>query len=78
MKYEEITPRMKRISKTSLCPICNKPITDFQDIQIISIPYGRRMLHSFIHTECLLASLISSQLGGVKNEEKEIQTAEIN
>ena len=64
--------------KTSLCPICNKTIRDFQDIQIINIPYGRRTLHAFIHTECLLAALISSQLGGVKNEEKEIQTTEVN
>lgn len=62
MKYEELTPRMKRLSKTSPCPICNQPIIPFQDVQIISISYGKRMLHSFFHTECILNSLLSSQL----------------
>ena len=73
MTYEELTPRMKRSSKTAICPICNKSIKEFQDIQIIKIPYSRRVFHVFIHTECLLASLqrLSSQLGeeGIKNEE---------
>ena len=76
MKYEEMTPRMKRLSKEVTCPICNNPIVPYEDVQIIKINYGKRVLHSFFHTTCILNSLLSSQLEtssreGVKYAEAE-------
>ena len=57
MKYDEMTKRDQRLSRESICPICKKPIDKFNDTQIVKIRVGRRVLPSFIHTECILASL---------------------
>ena len=62
MKYEDMTPRQRQLSKKALCPICEQSIVPFEDIQIIKINYGKRVLHSFIHTGCILNSMFSSQL----------------
>lgn len=57
MKYVEMTKREQRLSRDAVCPICNKPLDKFTDVQVVKIRHGRRVLNSYIHTECILSSL---------------------
>lgn len=71
MIYAEMTDREKRLSQQSICPICSKPIDKIEDVQLVKMRYGRRVIPFYIHSSCLLNSLASSQLGGIENEEAE-------
>lgn len=71
MIYAEMTDREKRLSQQSVCPICGKPIDKIEDVQLVKMRYGRRVIPFYIHSSCLLNSIASSQLGGIENEEKE-------
>lgn len=71
MIYAEMTDREKRLSQQSICPICQKPIDKIEDVQLVKMRYGRRVIPFYIHSSCLLNSIASSQLGGIENEEKE-------
>lgn len=62
MNYAEMTDREKRLSHQSVCPICLKSIDKIDDVQIIKMRYGRRVIPFYIHSMCLLNSLVSSQL----------------
>ena len=71
MNYNDLTLQQKRHQKRSICPICKKEVNNLQDFQYITVKYQRRLFPFFIHSECLLDSLSSSQLGeGVKNGEE--------
>lgn len=71
MIYAEMTDREKRLSQQSVCPICGKSIDKIEDVQLVKMRYGRRVIPFYIHSSCLLNSIASSQLGGIENEEKE-------
>ena len=62
MNYAEMTDREKRLSQQSLCPMCRKPIDKIDDVQIVKMRYGRRVIPFYIHSTCLLNSIASSQL----------------
>ena len=62
MNYAEMTDREKRLSQQSLCPMCRKPIDKIDDVQIVKMRYGRRVIPFYIHSTCLLNSIESSQL----------------
>ena len=74
MRYEDLTVRQQRLLSSSICPICHKPIERIEDMQLLQMRYGRRVLNFYIHSACLLESLMSSQLGGNKDEEIEKAT----
>lgn len=57
MKYAEMTDREQRLSRASRCPLCHTSISKFEDVQIVKIRYGRRIVPFYIHTACLLNSL---------------------
>lgn len=71
MIYAEMTDRDKRLSRGSRCPLCNASISKYDDVQLVKMRYGRRVIPFYIHSSCLLNSIASSQLGGIENEEKE-------
>lgn len=62
MNYAEMTDREKRLSHQSVCPICHNQIDKIDDVQIVKMRYGRRVIPFYIHSICLLNSLVSSQL----------------
>lgn len=71
MKYADMTKREQLLLRNAKCPICNNVVDKLEDVQIVKIKYGRRVISSYIHSTCLLNSLLSSQLaGGVENAEK--------
>lgn len=72
MRYDDMTIQQRRRMRGAKCPICGKEITQLDDVQITQIRYGRRIINFYIHSACLLDSLVSSQLGGINNEEKAI------
>lgn len=70
MQYAEMTDREQRLSRTALCPLCQAPISKIDDVQIVKVRYGKRILPFYIHSACLLNSIcITSQLEGVNYEE---------
>lgn len=73
MRYEDMTVREQRLSKTALCPLCMGAIEKIDDVQLVKMRYGKRVIPFYMHSACLLNSLLSSQLGAsreeVKNEE---------
>lgn len=70
MQYENMTDREQRLSRTALCPLCHAPISKIDDVQIVKVRYGKRILPFYIHSACLLNSIrITSQLEGVNYEE---------
>lgn len=70
MQYAEMTDREQRLSRNALCPLCQSPISKIDDVQIVKVRYGKRVLPFFIHSSCLLNSIcITSQLEGVNYEE---------
>lgn len=70
MQYTEMTDREQRLSRTALCPLCQSPISKIDDVQIVKVRYGKRVLPFYIHSSCLLNSIsITSQLEGVNYEE---------
>lgn len=72
MQYAEMTDREQRLSRTALCPLCHSPISKIDDVQIVKLRYGKRILPFYIHSSCLLNSIcVTSQLEGVNYEEDE-------
>lgn len=72
MNYAEMTDREQRLSRTAVCPLCHIPISKIDDVQIVKLRYGKRVLPFYIHSACLLNSIcITSQLEGVNYEEAE-------
>ena len=70
MQYAEMTDREQRLSRNALCPLCQAPISKIDDVQIVKVRYGTRILPFSIHSACLLNSIcIASQLEGVNYEE---------
>ncbi len=70
MQYENMTDREQRLSRTALCPLCHAPISKIDDVQIVKVRYGKRILPFYIHSVCLLNSIcVTSQLEGVNYEE---------
>lgn len=65
-----MTIRQQRLSATAICPVCKQKIDRLEDIQLLQMRYGRRVLNFYIHSTCLLKAMESSQLGeGVTNED---------
>lgn len=71
MKYEQMTKRQQLLSRNAVCPICDQVVTKFDDVQIVNIPYGRAVLHFYIHSKCLIKQIYPSQL------EREVENEEI-
>ena len=72
MLYENMTDREQRLSRTALCPLCRSPISKIDDVQIVKVRYGKRVLPFYIHSACLLNSIcVTSQLEGVNYEKVE-------
>lgn len=71
MRYEDMTVRQQRLLSNSVCPICKQKIEKIDDVQIVQMRYGRRVFNFYIHSSCLLKTMVSSQLGGVNNEKEE-------
>ena len=70
MQYAEMTDREQRLSRTALCPLCQSPISKLDDVEIVKVRYGKRILPFYLHSACLLNSIcITSQLEGVNYEE---------
>lgn len=70
MQYTEMTDREQRLSRSAVCPLCRSPISKLDDVQIVKVRYGKRVLPFYIHSTCLLNSIcITSQLEGVNYEE---------
>ena len=69
MRYEDMTIREQRLSRTAICPICHDAIEKIEDVQIVKIKYGKRVIPFYIHSACLLNSICSSQLDGVIRKE---------
>ena len=57
-----MTKREQLLSRTSLCPICKEAIGKLEDVQIVKVKYGKRVISFFIHSACLLNSRGASQL----------------
>ena len=68
MRYEEMTQREQLLSRTAICPLCNYTIDKLEDVQIVKMKYGKRVIPFYIHSACLLNSLASSQLGATRKE----------
>lgn len=68
MRYEDMTLREQRLSKTALCPLCHERIEIIQDVQIVKMKYGKRVILFYIHSACLLNSIVSSQLDYSREE----------
>lgn len=67
MNYAEMTDREQRLSRIAICPLCQSPISKLDDVQIVKVRYGKRVLPFYIHSSCLLNSIcITSQLEGGK------------
>ncbi len=62
MRYEDMTVREQRLSHNAICPFCRCPITRLEDVQIVKIRYGKRIIPAYMHTSCLLNTMLSSQL----------------
>ena len=55
MVRQEMTQTIRRhFNKRSLCPVCNKPIEEFDDVQQVKFRNGRCTMYSFFHTQCLV------------------------
>lgn len=77
MKYEEMTFQQKRRFKGCKCPLCGGAINRYEDVQIVQVRDGRYMHNFYIHSSCLLSTLLSSQLDTVSKEEGLYETQEI-
>lgn len=54
MEVKDLSQTEKyRLSKIRVCSICNCPIEDYHDLQVIKYRSGRRVEYNFFHTECL-------------------------
>lgn len=74
MLYENMTDREQRMCRTALCPLCQAPISKLDDVQIVKLRYGKRILPFYIHSSCLLNSVCtSSQLEGGEVEYAETE-----
>lgn len=72
MQYAEMTDREQRLSRNALCPLCQSTISKLDDVQIVKVRYGKRVLPFYIHSSCLLNSIcVTSQLEEVNYEEVE-------
>ena len=69
MRYEDMTQREKQLSRLYFCPFCKGKIQKIDDVQIVKIKYGKQILYRFMHTSCLINSILPSQLEGEKYEE---------
>lgn len=77
MKYEEMTFQQKRRFKGCRCPLCGGAINRYEDVQIVQVRDGRYLHNFYIHSSCLLATLLSSQLGTSSKEEELYETQEV-
>lgn len=67
MLYENMTDREQRLSRSALCPLCHQPISKVEDVQILKLRYGKRILPFYFHSSCLLNSIcMTSQLEEVE------------
>lgn len=69
MRYEDMTIREQRLSHNAICPFCGSSISRLEDIQIVKIRYGKRIIPAYMHTTCLLNTIMFSQLGEGGNYE---------
>lgn len=72
MRYEDMTKREQLLSRGALCPMCQCPIDKLEDVQIVKMKYGKRVIPFYIHSACLLNSLLTSQLA---SQGKEVENA---
>ena len=62
MRYEEMSESEKRLARSAVCPLCKHKIEKIEDIQLVKVRHGRAVIPFYMHTSCLLSSLLSSQL----------------
>lgn len=63
-----MTKREQLLSRGAICPMCQCSIDKLEDVQIVKMKYGKRVIPFYIHSACLLNSLLSSQLAGSGKE----------
>ena len=68
MRYEDMTDRERRLFRQASCPICKKHLDKIDDVQLLKVRHGRTILPFYIHTSCLLSTLLSSQLDTLREE----------
>ena len=75
MRYEDMTKREREISRISVCPFCNESINKIEDVQILKVKYGKRLIPFYIHTACLLncSSQLVTSRRGIENAKEEIE-----
>lgn len=57
MRYRDLTSHMQaRFRRYSTCPICDNHVSLTDDFQLVSFHHQRNIIHTFIHTNCLLTS----------------------
>lgn len=44
----------RRLSQSSICPICEKEISEYDDFQYIAFKRSRNIIYRFFHTKCLV------------------------
>ena len=72
MRYEDMTKREQLLLRTAICPMCQCQIDKLEDVQIVKMKYGKRVIPFYIHSACLLNSLLTSQLA---TQGKEVENA---
>lgn len=68
MKYEDMSDRERRLFRKASCPICKKHLDRIDDVQLLKVRHGRAVVPFYIHTSCLLSTLLSSQLDSIREE----------
>ena len=71
MRYEDMTKREQLLSRNAICPICHTAVDKLEDVQIVKMKYGKRVIPFYIHSACLLnamTTIASSQLGASRKE----------
>lgn len=44
----------RRFAFRKVCPVCNNPIYEWDDIQYVKFQYGKLRIYTFFHTNCLV------------------------
>lgn len=54
MRRKQLTyTQQKRLEKNQICPLCNKPITDNDDLMFTIVRNRRCKKYTFYHERCL-------------------------
>lgn len=66
MMYKELSDTVKRRMRyVGVCPLCNQPVTELDDISYLTYVTGRHKYYTFFHTSCLMKARNSVNEGRV-------------